>query len=107
MIQVCIRSAAGSVRNVTVRGHAGFAPKGKDLVCAAVSALVQTYLFSLRRMLGIDVVAEIREGYLALTLPAELPPDTKKDANLLAGSMLVGLEEINRSYPGYLEVKQE
>jgi uncharacterized protein YsxB (DUF464 family) len=107
MILVCIGRTAGSVRQVTVRGHAQAAPKGEDLICAAVSALVQTYLFSLQRLLRIDTDAVVRDGYISLTLPAELSQDTRKAADLLAESMLIGLEEINSSYPGYLKVKHE
>ena len=35
---------------ITVRGHAGSAEEGKDLVCAAVSALVLTAAAHVRRM---------------------------------------------------------
>lgn len=35
-----VRGGVG--RTLAVKGHAGFAPKGQDIVCAAVSALVQT-----------------------------------------------------------------
>jgi uncharacterized protein YsxB (DUF464 family) len=107
MILVCIGRDAGSVRRVTVSGHALSAPKGEDLICAAVSTLVQTYLFSLQRLLRIKTDEVVRDGYFSLTLPAEMSQDTRKAADLLAESMLVGLKEINSSYPGYLKVKQE
>ena len=42
MINVRIKRVAGQVTNLVVSGHAGSAPR-KD-ICAAVSALVQTYL---------------------------------------------------------------
>ena len=32
---------------VTVRGHAGFAPRGSDIVCAAASALVYAFVGAL------------------------------------------------------------
>lgn len=107
MILVCIRRTAGSVRQVIVRGHAYSAPKGEDLICAAVSALVQTYLFSLQRLLRIETNEVVRDGCFSLTLPAEMSQETRKAADLLAESMLIGLEEINSSYPGYLKVEQE
>lgn len=31
---------------ITINGHAGYAPNGQDIVCAAVSALVQTFIAS-------------------------------------------------------------
>ena len=37
----------GDVMILQAEGHAGFAPKGQDIVCAAVSALMQTLAYSL------------------------------------------------------------
>jgi hypothetical protein len=107
MIKIRIKRNAGKVARVTVSGHAGSAPKGEDLICAAVSALAQSYLFSLQRLLKIQVGTDVTEGYLSLTLPTNLPERTADDATLLAESMLIGMDEINRSYPGFLEVTDE
>lgn len=107
MIRVRVKRDAKGVARVTVSGHAGSAPKGEDLICAAVSALAQGYFFSLRRLLDIDVDADVKDGYLSLTLPDNLPERTTEHASLLAESMLIGLDEINRSYPGFLEVTEE
>lgn len=107
MIRIRVTRNGGKVAQVTVSGHAGSAPEGEDLICAAVSVLAQTYLFSLERLLNIHVGTDVRDGYLSLTLPEELPERMTDDANLLAESMLVGMDEINRSYPGFLEVTEE
>lgn len=40
MIRIRIDRSTLSIR---VRGHAGYGPKGSDIVCAGVSALVQTW----------------------------------------------------------------
>ena len=42
-----IRAVFGRDR-VTVMGHAGYAPKGQDIVCAAVSALVYALIGDLQ-----------------------------------------------------------
>ena len=42
-----IRAVFGRDR-VTVMGHAGYAPKGQDIVCAAASALVFSLIGSIR-----------------------------------------------------------
>lgn len=107
MISVRVKRAGHHVIGVTVNGHAGSAPKGEDIICAGVSALVQTYYFSLQRLLHLDVKADVRDGYLSLHIPAGLPPEQLDKAGLLAESMLVGLDEINRSYPGFVEVSEE
>jgi uncharacterized protein YsxB (DUF464 family) len=98
---------SGHVAGLTVSGHACSAPKGEDLICAAVSALVQTYYFSLQRLLGLNIDADMRDGYFSFQLPAKIGTETREKATFLAESMLVGLDEINNSYSGYLLVTEE
>ena len=49
-------------RRVTVQGHAGYAPKGQDVVCAAVSALVYALIATLKETENIRETV-IRPGY--------------------------------------------
>lgn len=57
-----IRAVFGRDR-VTVTGHAGYAPKGQDIVCAAASALVFALIGSLRQEENLREVV-IRPGYV-------------------------------------------
>ncbi|MDW7651153.1 MAG: ribosomal-processing cysteine protease Prp [Bacillota bacterium] len=107
MIRVRVKRVSGHVAGLTVSGHAGSGPKGEDLVCAAVSALVQTYFFSLQRLLGMNIDADVRDGYFSFQIPAETKAETRERATFLAESLLVGLDEINNSYSGYLQVSEE
>lgn len=107
MIRVRVKRKAGHVAGLTVSGHAGSAPRGEDLVCAAVSVLAQTYFFSLQRLLNLNMDADVDDGFLSFVLPGNISPETQEKATLLAESMLVGLDEINSSYPGVLEVSEE
>lgn len=107
MIRVRVQRQAGQISQVKVSGHAGKAPKGEDIICAAVSALVQTFFFSLQRLLQLDVEADVRDGYFNLLLPVDLAPAVQEKVTLLADNMLIGLDEINRSYPGFLRVSEE
>jgi len=50
VIQVrIIRSENGMLRSCEAEGHAGFAPKGLDIVCAAVSSILRTVLALLEK----------------------------------------------------------
>lgn len=52
-------------RHLTLRGHAGYAPAGEDIVCAAASALVYALAETLRET-GRLAGAELRKGYAEL-----------------------------------------
>ena len=50
--------------SLTVKGHAGYAERGKDIVCAAVSALAQGLVHSLSVLTDDEISAEIKSGIL-------------------------------------------
>ena len=57
MIAVCVRKG-----RITVSGHAGFAEAGKDIVCAGVTALIQTLIKSIGDLTEDKIEYEISPG---------------------------------------------
>ena len=51
MIRVCFSEAGGQLR-LTMAGHAGYAPRGQDTVCAAASMLGQTLALAVKEQPG-------------------------------------------------------
>lgn len=88
---------------LAVNGHAGAGPKGRDLVCAAVSVLVET-LGSWVLENPEDVVKESRvmleEGYALIEAAAwknKLPALTER-----FGLVEYGLKKLAEQYPEYV-----
>ncbi|MGE5508484.1 MAG: ribosomal-processing cysteine protease Prp [Chitinophagales bacterium] len=102
MITVEVRRAEGRVTGFSVSGHAGFGKRGTDIVCAGVSVLVDTTVLSLSQVAGIPVQAEAGPGRMDCSLPESLDPAAAGRAGLLLETMLLGLKEIARAYPGRL-----
>lgn len=104
MIKVTLKkNSRGLVTGFEVKGHASFAPRGEDIVCAAVSALTQTAVISLEKIADTDPEVEVADGYLSCRLP-ERGDVEKKEVSVILNSMILGLEETARSYPGYLKI---
>ena len=57
MITVCIDNDG-----TTMRGHTGHHIDGQDLVCAAVSALTCSLIYSLKHLSGNRIRAETEDG---------------------------------------------
>lgn len=53
-------------RSIEVFGHAGMAPKGQDIVCAAVSAVTLTLLNGLREIAKMKIRKEVRDGFVRI-----------------------------------------
>jgi len=101
------RSREGRVIGFTVTGHAGYAERGKDVVCAAVSALAQAAVLGLER-LGLEPEVEMSEGCLkCVSRPGDQALDRSSEAQAVLETLVAGLTDIARDNPDYVRLRQE
>ena len=103
MIEVEIKEERdGRISAFSVHGHSGTAPKGRDIVCAGVSALTQTALLGLGRHLhrAMDIHHD-PSGDLHMKL-REAPDDLSE---AILRTMRLGLAEIARAFPNAVQVR--
>lgn len=86
--------------SVEVNGHAGYMPRGSDIVCAGVSALYQTLEQSAKELTGGEYKTSSEEGYGRICPIGEVSNEYK----LLVSSFLIGANGIAASYPDYVKV---
>ena len=55
MTDVKITKKDGSIVGVVCDGHTGYGVEGEDIVCAALSSIVQTALLGLLTVVGVNV----------------------------------------------------
>lgn len=89
-----------------VQGHAGSGEKGKDLVCAAVSALVLTLAANTDRMSRAGWVRDPRirlwEGDALICCVPQ--PEYRAAVELVFGSICQGFQLLAEKYPEYVRV---
>ena len=80
-------------------GHAGYAPRGSDIVCAAVSVLAQGAASSLEQLKDPGARTEQRAGNLVCTIAA---PDIASQAILFM--VKNSLKQLEEQYGNYVKV---
>lgn len=85
-----------------IRGHAGYAEYGKDIVCAAISALLQTFIASVEELTEDEIKYSVQSGDAVI----EHKELTAK-ANLLLVSFFIGLNMIADEYPQHVKILTE
>ena len=93
-----IRRADGEIR---IEGHAGYAPPGQDIVCAAISTLTQVFLASVGRYTTDNIQSEIKAGFALIRYGS-----LSREAQLLTDSFFYGCEMIAAAYPAYVRIVQ-
>jgi uncharacterized protein YsxB (DUF464 family) len=85
--------------SLSVKGHAGYNP-GNDIVCAAVSALVQTFEQSARDLTTDTITSSMEDGDAVITWPRA----PTKELTILIDSAFLGLSSIADTFPQYVSV---
>lgn len=100
MIKVKVEESQSKIVSFRISGHAETAKHGEDLVCAAVSGIVQAALYGLGEYLKIEMRCVNQEGLVEVKLQSE--PTLETEAILR--SMLLGLKGIELEYPKALKM---
>ena len=106
MVRITFRPASWhGTGSVKAEGHAEHGPQGEDLVCAAVTALVEGLAANLREVPGLAFRREARSGFLYMRWSRDHGSDCIKDANRAAWHFYRALEALARSYPEAVSVR--
>jgi uncharacterized protein YsxB (DUF464 family) len=91
------------IEGFTIKGHAGYAEYGSDIICSAVSALAINTINSIDTLVQVPLQYNQSEDGL---LECSLADADNKEAQLLMQSLLLGLQSIQASYGAkYLNIK--
>ena len=101
------RNKENQIVSFSLNGHAGYDVNGKDIVCAAVSAVVNMVLIGLNEILKIKLNFEKAEGgYIKVELPANINFEKMISAQVLLESMVTEFYDVESNYKGYILVKE-
>lgn len=79
---------------ILMSGHAHYAEPGKDIVCAGVSALVQTLIQSIEELTADKIQYVMQPGTVDIRFG-----DLSEQAQLLVDSFFIGVQMIADEYP--------
>ncbi|MDI3299130.1 MAG: ribosomal-processing cysteine protease Prp [Bacillota bacterium] len=100
------RDRRGRILFLAIQGHAGYAEPGRDIVCAAVSAIAQTALLGLEERLGLKPAVRLEAGDFALDLRGLAGSEIERAQDILATAVL-GLEATAREAEGFVRLEEE
>ena len=94
MIAVMVRDD-----HIEISGHAGYDEIGKDIVCAGVSALVQTLVKSMNQLTADRPEWEIDRGIFYMSIK-----NLSEQGKLLVDSFFIGICGIADAHPDYVRI---
>lgn len=107
MTKVVVQKRDGHIAAVSADGHTGYGVEGEDVVCAALSSVIQTAVLGLMRVAGISVElkTDAENGYLSAKLPEKLNEADRNNADMILETMLCGIADLHEGYSDFIELE--
>ena len=108
MINVIVIKEKQTIKTIEATGHSGYAEEGQDIVCSAVSTLMETLANGLTEIVKADVEVKVDETipHLSVTLK-ESDKEKCKHAQVLMSSTLLGLKSVANGYRKFIKIKEK
>ncbi|HEV3157819.1 MAG TPA: ribosomal-processing cysteine protease Prp [Candidatus Baltobacteraceae bacterium] len=85
-------------------GHAGWDELGNDVVCAAVSTVLQSAWLGLLEVAKVEVIGERAAGRLSMRWPSSVR--TRPDVAAIVSTAALALERLAVQFPEHLHVRR-
>ena len=97
MIKVTVLRQDNLIKSIEINGHAGSGPKGHDLVCAAVSAIITGGANALPNKNNYKIVLESGHALIAMK-------ENDEDGNKVLSTVWVQLKTVEESYSQFIRI---
>ena len=90
----------------TADGHTNYGVEGEDIVCAAVSSIVQTAALGILMKAHVEakITRNDKKGYFKLELPACLTSPERHNCNMILDTMALGLADLSENYSDFVVI---
>jgi uncharacterized protein YsxB (DUF464 family) len=95
-----VEDSRGRLSSFCASGHAGWADRGSDVVCAAVSTLLQAAWLGLAEVAGVEVRGERSDALLRLSWPEAVRD--RPEVAAIAATAARSIERLAAQYPGHV-----
>ena len=92
------------ITGFSVSGHSGYAEAGKDIVCAAISAIVTMAEATINDVCGAKAKVRVKEADARVTLTLPASCDEEESVQAVLAGLLLYLCNLRDEYPEYIEV---
>ena len=98
MTSVIIKQKADQISYLEINDHAGFAKKGEDIVCAAISSIVFGALNALVEYNLSEDNIQVADVSIKISLVDTL------EIQMIVKTMVIQLQTIQEKYPDYIQI---
>ena len=107
MTNIKISKKNNSIFKVVCDGHTNYGISGEDIVCSALSSIVQTAVLGILTVVGINLnlTRDEKRGYLEFQIPSDITSEERHDIDVILNTMLCGISDLREGYSDFIELE--
>jgi len=107
MTKITITKNNGEITKVVCDGHTDYGVSGEDIVCSALSSIVQTAVLGLLMVasVNINLVRNEEKGFLSFEMPKDITEQQKHDAKVILDTMICGVVDLREGFSDFIELE--
>lgn len=107
MTHITITKSNGFINKVVCDGHTSYGVSGEDIVCSALSSIVQTAVLGVMFVAGVNakLVRDEKRGFLSFEIPNNLPSSQQHDVGVILDTMLCGISDLREGFSDFIELE--
>jgi len=107
MTNITITKKNGEITKVVCDGHTNYGISGEDIVCSALSSVVQTAVLGLLMVAKVNVNLSRNEekGFLSFEIPKDISSEQKHDAKVILDTMICGISDLREGFSDFIELE--
>lgn len=102
MIQVSVKRQSKSLLSLSIKGHAGVAKVGENLICAGVSSVSYGLLNAIDELAPNTCDIIIDDGYIEISILK-----ATKNLDIIINTGIIQLRTMQESYPDLIRIMEE
>ncbi len=97
---------SNGIKAIKCCGHTGYSKSGSDIVCAAVSSIVQTAMLGIEHYSSGKIKAVINEekALLKINMPDDIDVQLNDKCQIILKTMKLGLVDLAENYSDYINL---
>lgn len=107
MTRITVEKSKEALKRIVCEGHTGYGVEGEDIVCAALSSIVQTGALGMLTVAAanIDLIRDDKKGYMEIVVPDGLNPQVAHDVEVIFQTMMCGISDLYEQYSDFIELE--
>lgn len=104
MIQATFNKKNDFIDSFKIKGHAGYAEHGEDIICASVSSLAISVINTLEEYVKAKIKYSVKEADVSLNI-IKVNDTQKIQADALTKMLMIAVKEMSEEHSQYIKVK--